>query len=93
MEIQIAATSNGQYQLDVLVMPRGEHHLEVIEPGDTVALVLIRGRLSATRCGRDVPSRQLVARPTEPVFLVTPGSYHVVAESHCIGLRGVRHGA
>ena len=92
MEYPLAHFADGRYRVEMMVMPRGEYHLEVIEEGQVLALVLLRGQISVQPQGRARP-RRLVATPAMPVFLVTPGSYHVVADTHCVGIRGVRHDA
>ena len=90
MEYPIAAFADGRYSVEMMVMPRGEYHLEVLEEGEALAFVLLRGQISVQVNGRQRPQRTLLATPQAPVFLVTPGSYHVTANKNCVGFRGVR---
>ena len=79
---------NGRYQVELLVMPRGEHSVERPERWQSVSYMLLRGRLSIK--GHGAGSRLLVATPRAPIILVNSGQYHVVAETSCLGFRGVR---
>ncbi len=91
MEIQLGQLHDGKYRLEMIVMPRGEHHLEVIEPGDCVALVVISGEVTAQYQGPvRAPARALKARRGAPVFLVSPGTYSVIADKNTLGFRGSR---
>ena len=88
MDYPIISFGNGRFQVELLVMPRGEHSVELLEPRQSVSYVLVRGRLSIK--GHSAGSRLLVATPRAPIILVNSGQYHVVAETSCLGFRGVR---
>lgn len=89
MEFEFAHT--GRTHVGALVMPRGEYCVEVIEPGDYVAIVLIRGCLQITRQRAGEPaSFSLHATPRAPLVIINPGTYTIVAERSVLGLRGVR---
>lgn len=91
MELRIASLMRGDLGVDLLAMPRGDHHLEVVEPGEAVAFLVFRGTLSAvyqgpTKLGR----RRVQARRGLPLILMQPGTYAIYAETNIVGLRGVR---
>jgi hypothetical protein len=89
MEINFAHTRS--MHLGALVMARGEYCLEVIEPGEYVAFVLVRGCLQITRQKHGEPASYcLHATPRAPLLIVNPGTYTVVAERSVLGLRGTR---
>ncbi len=89
MEINFANTRS--MHLDALVMARGEYCLEVVEPGECVAFVLVRGCLQITRQrAGDPASYSLHATPRAPLLILNPGTYTVVAERSALGLRGTR---
>ncbi len=94
MEVRLANLFAGDLGLDLLAMPRGDHHLEVIEPGDAVVLLVVRGLLyvvhqGPTKLGR----RRVEVRRGRPLVLVQPGTYAVYAEAGTVGFRGARGGA
>lgn len=90
MEFNLAYTR--RMQVDALVMARGEYRVEVLEPGDSLAFVLVRGCLQITRRrANEPPSYSLHATPTAPLLIVNPGTYTIVAERSALGLRGSRH--
>ena len=92
MEFEFARSR--RVQLGALVMARGEFCVEVIEPGDYVALVLLRGCLQITRQRAGEPASYcLHTSPRAPIFIVNPGTYTIVAERSALGLRGVRRRA
>jgi hypothetical protein len=92
MEFEFANTR--QMQLAALVMARGEFCVEVIEPGDYVGLVLLRGCLQITRQRTGQPAAYcLHTTPRAPLVIVNPGTYTIVAERSALGLRGVRRRA
>ncbi len=81
-------------QLGALVMARGEFCLEVLEPGDYVALMIFHGCLQVTRQRAGQPaSYSLHTTPRAPLVIVNPGTYTIVAERSVLGLRGVRRHA
>ncbi|MBL9105124.1 MAG: hypothetical protein JNL82_29530 [Myxococcales bacterium] len=89
MEINFA--NAGSMQLDALVMARGEYCVEVVEPGECVAFVLVRGCLQITRQQAGEPAAYcLHTTPRAPLFIINPGTYTVVAERSALGLRGTR---
>jgi hypothetical protein len=89
MEINFANTRS--MHLDALVMARGEYCLEVVEAGEYVAFVLVRGCLQVTRQkAGDPASYSLHATPRAPLLILNPGTYTVVAERSAFGLRGTR---
>ena len=89
MEINLAYTR--RMQLTALVMPRGEYTIEVLEPGDSLALILVRGCLQITRRRTGEPaSYSLHATPRAPLVIVNPGTYTIVAERTALGFRGSR---
>jgi len=90
--MEISFTPFRNYQLAMMLMPRGAYQRMVIREGEHRVLAVIRGCLTVQICGKDRPQRILKATPGSPVFLVSPGSYHVTAESHTVGVRGVHHG-
>jgi hypothetical protein len=92
MEFEFATTRT--MQLGALVMARGEFHVEVLEPGESVAFVLLRGCLQITRQRAGEPASYcLHATPKAPLIIVNPGTYTIVAERSAFGLRGVRRRA
>ena len=72
----------------------GDHHrarVEVLEPDDCVAFVLLRGCLQITRQRAGEPASYcLHATPRAPLVIINPGTYTIVAERSAVGLRGVR---
>lgn len=88
MEINFA--NAGSMQLDALVMARGEFCVEVVEPGECIAFVLMRGCLQITRQKACEPAYCLHTTPRAPLFIINPGTYTVVAERSAFGLRGSR---
>jgi len=89
MEFNLAYTR--RMQLSALVMPRGEYVVEVLQPGDTLALFLVRGCLQITRRRTGEPaSYSLHATPSSPLVILNPGTYTIVAERSALGLRGSR---
>lgn len=89
MEINFA--NAGSMQLDALVMARGEYCVEVVEPGECVAFVLMRGCLQITRQKAGEPAAYcLHTTPRAPLIIINPGTYTVVAERSAVGLRGTR---
>jgi hypothetical protein len=89
MEFSLAYTR--RMQLSALVMPRGEYAVEVLQPGDTLALFLVRGCLQITRRRTGEPaSYSLHATPSSPLIILNPGTYTIVAERSALGLRGSR---
>ncbi len=91
MKIKIAGF--GGYELNTLAMARGEHHIEYVEEGEVVALIVLVGCLQVTRERSGQPANFcLHANRTKPLFLVNPGRYTVVAEANILGVRGARKG-
>ena len=89
MEISLAYTRT--MQLSALVMARGEYVVEVVEPGDGLMFVLVRGCLQVTRRrAGEPPSYSLHATPRAPLLIINPGTYTIVAERSALGLRGSR---
>lgn len=89
MEFEFASTR--KMRLGALVMARGEFCVEVLEPGECVALVLLRGCLQITRQRAGEPASYcLHTTPRAPIFIINPGTYTIVAERSAVGLRGVR---
>jgi len=89
MEISLAYTRT--MQLAALVMARGEYVVEVVEPGDGLAFILVRGCLQITRRrAGEPPSYSLHATPRAPLLIINPGTYTIVAERSVLGLRGSR---
>lgn len=89
MKLKIA--SMGDFDVSALAMARGENHVEEVEPGEIVALVLLLGCIQVTReRGGQPASFCLHATRRAPLFLVNPGRYTVVAERTIVGFRGVR---
>ncbi len=80
-----------QYDMDALVMMRGETYLDVVEDGEMLVLVVVRGAatISRSRAGEQ-PSFHMTSRPAQPMFITTPGTYCVVARDHILGVRAVR---
>ena len=78
-------------RLGMLLMPRGSYRREQLEQGDGRVYAVFTGRLSIQPCDRSRPQRTLVAEPGSPVMLDTPGAYHVTADKHSVGVRGVRN--
>ena len=77
MEFEFATARN--MRLGALVMARGEFCVEVIEPGECVAFVLLSYCLHTT--------------PRAPLVIINPGTYTIVAERSAVGLRGIRRRA
>ncbi|MEZ4428099.1 MAG: hypothetical protein R3A51_10485 [Nannocystaceae bacterium] len=78
-------------RLGMLLMPRGSYRKERLEKeGDGRVYAVFAGRLSIQTCDGARPRRTLVVSPGSPVVLDTPGSYHVTADQHSVGVRGVR---
>ena len=91
MEFNIGSLSDGRLRLQGLVMARGEYCLEVLEPGEVLVFVLAHGCLQITRQRSGQPaSYSLHATPREPLMIINPGTYCVVAERSALGLRGSR---
>jgi hypothetical protein len=91
MKIKIAGF--GGYELNTLAMARGEHHIEDVQEGEVVALIVLVGCLQVTReRGGQPASFCLHATRTKPLLLVNPGRYTVVAEANILGVRGARRG-
>jgi len=89
VEISLAFTD--RMQLSALVMPRGEYVVEMLEPGDSLGLFLVRGCLQITRRRTGEPaSYSLHATPRAPLIIVNPGTYTIVAERTALGFRGSR---
>lgn len=89
MEINLAYTD--RMQLSALVMPRGSYTVEVLEPGVSIALFLVRGCLQVTRRRAGEPaSYSLHATPQSPLIIVDSGTYTIVAERTVLGFRGSR---
>jgi hypothetical protein len=89
MEFEFATTRT--VRLGALLMARGEFCVEVVDPGDYVAFVLLRGCLQITRQRAGEPATYcLHATPRAPLAIVNPGTYTIVAERSAVGLRGVR---
>ena len=89
MEFEFATARN--MRLGALVMARGEFCVEVLEPGECVAFVLLRGCLQITRQRAAEPASYcLHATPRAPLVIINPGTYTIVAERSAVGLRGVR---
>jgi len=89
MEFEFANTR--RMCLGALVMARGEFCVEILEPGDYIAFVLVHGCLQITRQRAGQPASYcLHTTPRAPIFLVNPGTYTIVAERSALGLRGVR---
>ncbi len=94
MEFNIGSLSDGRLRLQGLVMARGEYCLEVLEPGEVLVFVLAHGCLQITRQRSGQPaSYSLHATPREPLMIINPGTYCVVAERSALGLRGSRRKA
>ena len=94
MEVRLANLFAGDLGLDVFAMPRGDHHLEVIEPGDAVVLLVVRGLLYVVYQGpRKLGRRRVAVQRGRPLVLVQPGTYAVYAEAGTLGFRGARGGA
>ncbi len=93
MELRLASLFNGSIGVDLITMPRGAHNLEIIEPGDSVAYLILRGEVSAVYQGdTKLPRRKITARRGLPLVLVNVGTYAVYAESGVVGLRSARGG-
>ena len=91
MEFEFASTPSGRFRLQGLLMARGQFVVEVLEPGDAIALLLARGCLQITRQRAGQPaSFCLHATPRAPLVLINPGTYCIVAERSTLGLRGFR---
>lgn len=89
MEISFMSTPG--MHLDALLMARGEYCLEIVEPGECVGFVLVRGCLQITRQKAGEPASYcLHATPRAPLLIVNPGTYTIVAERSAFGLRGTR---
>jgi hypothetical protein len=89
MEFEFATARN--MRLGALVMARGEFCVEVLEPDECVAFVLLRGCLQITRQRAGEPASYcLHATPRAPLVIINPGTYTIVAERSAVGLRGVR---
>ena len=92
MEFEFATARN--MRLGALVMARGEFCVEVLEPGESVAFVLLRGCLQITRQRAGEPASYcLHTTPRAPLVIINPGTYTIVAERSAVGLRGVRRRA
>ncbi|MCY1065624.1 hypothetical protein OV090_12660 [Nannocystis sp. RBIL2] len=92
MHFGLTNVRGGRYNLGALVMVRGEHCVEVIEPGEALAFIVVRGQILITRQRAGEPATfKLVATPRAPILVVNPGTYTVVAEQNTLGLRGARH--
>ncbi len=92
MEFEFAPARD--MRLGALVMARGEFCVEVIEPGECVAFVLVHGCLQLTRQRAGEPASDcLHSTPRAPIIIVNPGTYTIVAERSALGLRGVRRRA
>ena len=71
MEFEFATARN--MRLGALVMARGEFCVEVIEPGECVAFVLLRGCLQITRQRAGEPASYcLHSTPRAPIIIVNP---------------------
>jgi hypothetical protein len=91
--VKIKIAGFGGYELNTLAMARGEHHIEHVEEGEVVALIVLVGCLQVTRERSGQPANFcLHASRTKPLLLVNPGRYTVVAEANILGVRGARKG-
>ncbi len=90
MEFRLASLLDGSVGVDFFTMPRGSHNLEVIEPGESVAYLILRGEVTAVFQGETRPRRKIRARRGWPLFLVNTGTYAVFAESGVVGVRSTK---
>lgn len=94
MELRLASAFAGSIGLDLLVMPRGDTHLEVVEPGDIVVIRVFRGLLYSTYQGPHKGSRRrVVVSPGSWLTLLQPGTYSIFAERMVWGGRFARGGS
>ena len=88
MEFDIGSTIHGKGRLQALIMARGEYCLEVVDDGDLLLFVLVRGCIQVTRQRARQPALFcLHATPTAPLLLRNEGTYVVVAERNVLGFR------